>query len=347
MKQQNLPGTNAKFVVKDNVLGVISSTDLTAVSSGIYNGGFRKVKAVLNVSVPDGYSDQNLHDDPMQLVYDAKANLGITTDYIAMLTAAKIANMSMVTRQKDGIYITVVATAGWRHGESSGEEIDAGHAHGTINIIVFLNGNPTDSCLVSLFLTATEAKTAAMNDYDIRSRYTGDSATGTITDSLSVATTNQGEAIELGGPASPIGQLVGSGVRQAVKEAADKQEGQHLGRPLNRRLAEHQLPIEKLAAELAKSPSLGLDEKAVFAKLEKVLSSDSLSSAFLLAAVKVDEDYKKGLLPTELGDVDSLSSRFGNLISQQKNPQKIELPEVDLPPFTKQALLAILAGQKE
>ncbi len=342
MKQQNLPGTNAKLVIRDNVLAVISSTDLTTVSSGIYNGGFHKVKAILNVSVPDGYSDQHLHDDPMNLIHDAKANLAVTTDFVAMITAAKIANMSMVTRQKDGIFITVVATAGWRHGESSGEEIDAGHAHGTINIIVFLNGNPTDSCLVSLFLTATEAKTAAMNDYDIRSRYTGDAATGTITDSLSVATTNQGETIELGGPASPIGQLVGSAVRQAVKEAANKQEGQHTGRPLIRRLAEHCLSIEKLASELAKISDLGLDEKAVAAKLETILSSDSLSSAFLLAAVKMDEDCKKGLIPNDFGDVNSLSVRFGNLISERKNSQNIENPKVDLPPFTKHALIAIL-----
>jgi hypothetical protein len=191
-------------------------------------------------------------------------------------------------------------------------------------------------------LTATEAKTAAMNDYDIRSRYSGDAATGTITDSLSVATTNQGATIELGGPASPVGQLVASAVRQAVKEAADKQEGPHVGRPFSRRLAEHRLPVEKLAAELAKIPLLEADEKCIAGKLEKVLSSDPLSSAFLLAAVKMDEDFKKGLLPTGIGDVGSLSERFGSLISKQKTTEKVESAQVDLPPFTKQALIAIL-----
>ncbi len=342
MKQQKLPGTNTHFIIKDNVLGVVSSTDLTVLSSGIYNGGFRKAKAVLNVSVPDGYSDQHLHDDPMQLVYDAKTNLGITAPYVAMLTAAKVENMSMVTRQKDDIYITVIATAGWRHGESSGEEIQASHSRGTINIIVFLNCNPTDSCLVSLFLTATEAKTAALNDYDIRSRYSGDAATGTITDSLSVATTNQGKTIELGGPASPVGQLVANAVRQAVKEAADKQEGQHLGRSLSRRLAEHQLPIEKLAFELSKSPVISLGEQEIVAKLQAALANDSLAAVFLLAAVKMDEDCKKNLLPTELGDVTSLSVKFGGLLLQQGTVQKDDLPEVNLPPFTKKALHSIL-----
>jgi adenosylcobinamide amidohydrolase len=344
MQEFNLPGTPAKLVIKDNVLAVISDTELTTISSGIYNGGYRKVKAILNVSVPEGYSDSQLHNDPMNLVYDAQKNLEVSTDFVAMITAAKIANMSMVTRQKGDIAITVVATAGCRHGESSGEEIEASHAPGTINIIAILNGKPTDSCLVSLFLTATEAKTAALIDYDIRSRYTGDSATGTITDSLSVASTNQGATIELGGPASPIGQLVASAVRQAVKEAATKQDGQRLGRPLIRRLTERRMPMEKLAAELSKIHAFNLDEKAITVELERILARDSLSGAFLLAAVKLDDDYKKGLIPNDFGNVDLLSARFGNLLSDQKGSVKseTEYAMVDLPPFTKQALITIL-----
>jgi iron complex transport system ATP-binding protein len=342
MKQSPIPKSSAKIVTKDNIVAVISDTPLTTLSSGIYNGGFKKVNAVLNVSVPDDYNDKYLHDDPMNLVYDAQKKLQITNDYVAMLTAAKIKNMSITTRQTGDITVTAIATAGWRHGESSGEDIENSHyTHGTINIIVFLNGNPTDSCLVSLFLTATEAKTAAMNDYDVRSRYTGDAATGTITDSLSVAVTGQGEKIELGGPASTIGQLVGSAVRQAVKEAANMQEGQHEGRLLTRRLAERHLSIEHLASELSKAQVFG-DQPAIILRLEQALSSEEVCAAFLLSAVKMDEDVKKGLIPTELGDIVKLSQGFGNLILRQKPNENPDFAEVNLPPFTKQVAIAIL-----
>ncbi len=342
MKQYPLPKTSAKIVTKDNIVALISDTPLVTLSSGIYNGGYKKANAILNVSVPDGYSDKHLHDDPINLVYDAQKNLQITNDYVAMLTAAKIENMSITTRQTGDITITVVATAGWRHGESSGEDIENSHySHGTINIIVFLNGNPTESCLVSLFLTATEAKTAAMNDYDIRSRYTGDAATGTITDSLSIAVTGQGEKIELGGPASTVGQLVGSAVRQAVKEAANRQEGQHEGRTLQRRLAERHLSIEHLASELSKAQVFG-DEKTVALKLKLVLESDSVSAVFLLSAAKLDDDCKKGLIPTELGNVDKLSTGFGTLILNKQETKNSDFKMVNLPPFTKQAVIAIL-----
>jgi adenosylcobinamide amidohydrolase len=342
VKQTPLPNTSAKITIKDNIVAVISDTPLVTLSSGIYNGGYKKVNAILNVSVPDNYNDKHLHDDPLNIVYDAQKNLQITGDYVAMITAAKIQNLSTTTRKIGDITITAIATAGWRHGESSGEDIENSHyTHGTINIIVFLNANPTDSCLVSLFLTATEAKTAAMIDYDIRSRYTGDAATGTITDSLSVAVTGQGEKIELGGPASTIGQLAGSAVRQVVKEAADKQEGQHQGRALARRLAERHLSVEHLAAELAKAKVFG-DQKMVTSKLEQTLALDSVSAVFLLAAAKLDDDSKKGLIPNELGDISMLSEGFAGLILNNKTQENLSFKEVDLPPFTKQAAIALL-----
>jgi hypothetical protein len=56
----------------------------------------------------------------------------------------------------------------------------------------------------------------------------------------------------------------------------------------------------------------------------------------------MDEDCKKNLLPTELGDVTSLSVKFGGLLLQQGTVQKDDLPEVNLPPFTKKALHSIL-----
>jgi adenosylcobinamide amidohydrolase len=343
MNQYPLPKSSAKIVTKDNIVAVISDTPLTVLSSGIYNGGYKKVNAILNVSVPDNYNDKYLHDDPLSLVYDAQKNLRITTDYIAMITAAKIQNLSIVTQQIGDITITAIATAGWRHGESAGEDIANNHyTPGTINIIVILNANPTDSCIASLFLTATEAKTAAMNDYDIRSRYSGDAATGTITDSLSVAVTGQGEKIELGGPASNIGQLVASVVRQAVKEAADKQEGLHKGRVLTRRLSERHLSVDYLAAEFSKVQIFG-DKSVIVSVLERSFVSNPVSAAFLLAAAKLDDDFKKDLIPTEFGDVSSLSEMFGCLFLRGNVPKEIPLlSDVNLPPFTKQAINAIL-----
>ncbi len=348
MKQIDLLNTpSAKLIVEDNVAAVTSESGLLTVSSAIYNGGFKRVKAILNIQVPEGYSDIKLHEDPLQLVRIFSRNVCVSEDYLAMITAAKIENMCHVAKTDRDISVNVVATAGASHGESAGEKIDADHLNGTINIIVVINGNPTDSCLVAAFVTATEAKTAALIDLDIRSRYSGEAATGSITDSLSVATTNTGPVIELGGPASKLGQMVASCVREAVYQAIQKQDGTLPSRSVASRLKARYVPVEKLASELVKLKSLNADEKTLTTRLNAALT-DPLCASFFLAATELDDDVKKGVVPRELSDLADVTRRFGALISNRKKPQSESgLDEVDLPPFLKHALLNILRNDSE
>jgi adenosylcobinamide amidohydrolase len=346
MKQINLLNTpQAKLLVEDNVAAVTSEAGLLTVSSAIYNGGFKRVNAILNIQVPDGYSDLKLHEDPMHLVKLSSKKVGVSDNYLAMITAAKIKNMCHVAKTDDDITVNVVATAGASHGESAGETINAEQTPGTINIIVVIHANPTDSCLVAAFVTATEAKTAALNDLDIRSRYSGEAATGSITDSLSVATTNVGTRVELGGPASKLGQLVAGCVREAVYQAVQKQDGTLPSRSVAARLKARHVPVEKLASEFSKVKSLRNDEDALMKRLNAVLS-EPLYASFLLAAAKLDDDVKSGLVPAEFGDVADVSKEFGSLVSERTaGIPKSELDEVDVPPFLKQALLKIILSE--
>ena len=108
---------NVKLVVKENVLAVFCDSALKTVSSAIYNGGSNQVKAVLNVGVPEGYSDRSLHLDPLELITSSAAKVGLTKDYLAMVTAAKIKNYSLVTKKAADFSVSVAATAGcstWR-----------------------------------------------------------------------------------------------------------------------------------------------------------------------------------------------------------------------------------------
>ena len=338
MEQFNL-ADGVKLVIKDNVLAVLSDKSLMTVSSAIFNGGFSQVKAVLNVGVPEGYNDLSLHLDPLALITSSAAKLGLTKDYLAMLTAANVKNCSLVTKKTGDFSVSVAATAGCSHGESSGEEIDVQEIVGTINIIVLIDGNPTESCMVASLITVTEAKSAALRDFDVRSRYTGDSATGSITDSVTVASTSSGKTIGYSGPASKLGKLVGYCTRKAVTEALIKQEPIWACRTVLDRLKERHLPLEKLAAELSKIDGLAVDEKA----LAEILKNKPLASAYLLAAAKLDDDFKKNLLPAELGKVDELSKCFGNLARCQLDCSKVAgYDSVDLPPFLKQALINIV-----
>jgi adenosylcobinamide amidohydrolase len=348
MKQIDLLNTpQAKLLVEDNVAAVTSDTELLTVSSAIYNGGFKRVKAILNIQVPEGYSDLQLHEDPLHLVQISSQKVGVSKDFLAMITAAKIRNMVHTAKTDHGVTVNVVATAGASHGESAGERINADHLDGTINIIVLINAKPTDSCLVAAFVTATEAKTAALNDLDIRSRYSGEAATGSITDSLSVATTGPGPAVELGGPASKLGQLVGSCVRAAVFEALQKQDGTLPSRSVTERLKARHQSVDKLASEFSKLKTLHADERALTEKLNNALRNP-LHVSCLLAAAKLDDDVKKGIVPIEFGNVGDASERFGSLVSKDRKARDIsksELETVDVSPFLKQTLLRMFLDE--
>lgn len=338
MEQTEL-ADSTNLILKENVLAVISEKEMATVSSAIFNGGFRRVKAVLNVGVPEGYSDRSLHLDPLELITSSAAKLGLTRDYLAMVTAAKVKNYSLVSKKSDNFSVSVAATAGCSHGESSGEEMDVQEIVGTINIIVLIEGAPSESCMVAALITATEAKSAVLRDFDVRSRYTGDSATGSITDSVTIASTSQGKTINYGGPASKLGKLVGYCARRAVTEALLKQEPVWACRTLLDRLKERHLPLEKLVAELSKVDGLAVDERG----LAEILKNNSVAGAYLLAAAKLDGDYKKNLLPTDFGDVNEVSKCFGTSASYTREYSKTPSYDlVDLPPFLKHVLINIV-----
>jgi adenosylcobinamide amidohydrolase len=338
MEQFNLAG-GTKLIVRDNVLAVIRDNALMTVSSAVFNGGFKQAKAVLNVGVPEGYNDRSLHLDPLELITSSAAKLGLTKDYLAMLTAANIKNYSLVSKQMADFSVSVAVTAGCSHGESSGEEMNVQEITGTINIIVLIDANPTESCMVASLITATEAKSATLRDFDVRSLYTGDSATGSITDSVAVASTCQGKRIGYGGPASRLGKVVGYCTRKAVSEALIRQEPVWACRTVLDRLKERHLPLEKLAAEVSKVEGLTVTAE----RLAEILENKPLALAQLLAAAKMDDEVKKNLLPAELGDVDGLSKRFSNPDNTTEDCAKLpSYDTVDLPPFLKQALIRIL-----
>jgi adenosylcobinamide amidohydrolase len=330
---------NVKLVVKENVLAVFCDSALKTISSAFYNGGAKQVKAVLNVGVPEGYSDLSLHLDPLELITSSASKVGLTKEYLAMVTAAKIKNYSLVTKKATDFSVSAIATAGCSHGESSGEEMDVQEIIGTINIIVFIDGNPSESCMVAALITATEAKSAVLRDFDVRSRYTGDSATGSITDSVTIASIELGKTLSLAGPASKLGKLVGYCTRKAVTEALLKQEPVWASRTVLDRLKERHLTVERLAAEISKVEGLIVNAEG----LTRILKNKPFVLMYLFAATKMDDDYKKNLLPTDFADWMEISKFFGactqNKLECTKKPN---YEFVDLPPFLKHTLINIV-----
>jgi adenosylcobinamide amidohydrolase len=328
-----------KLLVKENVLAVFCDNALKTVSSAFYCGGYKQVKTVLNVGVPEGYNDLSLHLDPLELIASSAAKLGVTKDYLAMVTAAKIQNFSLVSQKFDEFSVSIIATAGCKHGESAGEQMDVKEICGTINIIVVIDAKPSDSCMVAALITTTEAKSAALRDLDVRSFYNGEPATGSITDSVTIVSLDEGKRISLAGPASKLGKVIGYCTRRAVTEALLKQEPFWECRSVEDRLKERHLPLDKLATEISKVESLTVDATT----LADILANKPVFNAYLLAAAKMDDDYKKNLLPTNFVDWNEAIKGFGNSTASKKDYSKLpNYEKIDLPPFIKHVLISII-----
>lgn len=340
----NISGVSAE--VKGNILVIKSKPSLKVLSSAIYNGGLKDAEAVLNIQVPEGSgSDKNdFHWNPDDFLNEQIQKLRLNKETtVALMTAAKMQNLSVCSEKCGDTALMVFATAGKTVAVTAGEATASkgGKKHGTINIIVLVDGNMTDACMVETVKTLTEAKTVALRELDLRSQFSGDLATGTLTDSLVVACTKRGELTQFAGTYTLLGELIGKCVRKAVKEAMFKQESLTADRSLMERLAERGLTYEVLESFIVGNPN----REQLCEKFDQLLSDKNVAK-LVLAGLHLDEDIQKGLFPSrtvnQMGQgefVKLIGELFLSKESKDRNPL--------FGPYTQRILLAVVSKAYE
>ncbi len=285
--------------VKGSVLVIQSKTPLRILSSAIFNGGLKYANALLNIQVPEGLgSDKDdVHWSPEGFLNEQVQMLNLEKDKtVALMTAAKMQNLAICRDKCNETVLTVFATAGKTVAVTAGEPAASknGYRIGTINIILLVDGNLTEGCMVEIIKTMTEAKTVALRELDLRSQFSGDLATGTLTDSVLVGCTNRGELIQFAGTFTLLGELIGKCVRQAVKLALQKQEKLISARPLMERLVERGISHQVI---MSLKPDLKNKNVKLIQKQLELLFMDKNVVSLILASLRIDEDYRKGLIP--------------------------------------------------
>jgi adenosylcobinamide amidohydrolase len=169
---------------------------------------------------------------------------------------------------------------------------------GTINTMLFINKPLTPGTLTRTIVTATEAKTAVLQELAVNSRYSDKLATGTGTDQIAVATLlNDEPPLTSAGKHVSLGELIGLAVYKAIKKTLALQnsltpEGQcsikiHLERlGLTRRTL-----LEKL------SHSLQQDQAELLENNLTVIERDPVSVAAVAAMVHLKDKFTWGTLP--------------------------------------------------
>ena len=171
---------------------------------------------------------------------------------------------------------------------------------GTINTILLINRELTPGAMVCAVMTATEAKTAALQELAIHSRYSNGLATGTGTDQIAVAARlHTGVPLSGAGKHTALGELIGKTVHDAIKGTLSLQdsltpEGQ---RSVVRHLERFGASRESLMTSIA--TMLPGKEGSLFERNFGVLEKDPLTVAAVAALVHVRDNVEWGILPRD------------------------------------------------
>ncbi len=205
---------------------VSSERPLTTLSSAVVGGGWASVREIVNVHVDDGYDGERPEEDLVAVA----AGLGVRGPFVGLMTAAYTESARCDVRSRGDLAVAAVVSIGLSNTSSAGltPPVDAPTpAPGTINIVLVVDGALTRAAMVNAVITVTEAKTATLAEWDVRTA-DGAPASGTSTDAVVVACTGRGRPLAYAGPATPVGWLAAGAVRGAmtrVRAAGPRDDG--------------------------------------------------------------------------------------------------------------------------
>jgi len=276
-----------------------------------------------------------------ELIYSV---LQVSADTASFLfTGANMDHLAVAHKKFKEMEVYALVTAGvksnaLRMGKDEGKYYEPG----TINIILLSNMKLSPRAMTRAIISATEAKTAAMVDLDVRStpsprRY---QATGTGTDNILVVQ-GTGIPIERTGGHTKMGELIARAVYQGVLEAVSKQNALVPDRNIFQRLSDRHITLYELVSEAQCDCMVKKGEATV--ALEEILMSPRYAG-FVEAALALSNDYQRGLI-SDLGGY----QLWCNSVSEEIAGRRISKPRdlvtmKDLPVPLKMSLNAILNG---
>lgn len=350
-------------------LVISSERPLLVLSSAVLNGGFTRVNKIISIHVPEENEenvhknsedlDKELHENPGYILKRALMKLGIDSDeVVGIMTNADVRNVQVSAHRHNEIALNAFVTAGVDVAATAGESTISKHNPlknnngGTINIILLIDGNLTKSCMVDAVKTITEAKTVTLRELDVRSYFSGDPASGTVTDSIVVACTKQGKPVEYAGTATVLGELIGKSVKESLKKTLQKEQQIVANRSITKRLIERGISITKAATQFLEAhPKIAEKSEQFNEELQRMLSNPKVVP-IILAGLRLDDDVKVGLTPKDVFDqsraIDSFKTCLINCISKNNQKKNLKVDDTklaaleNLGPFTRDMLSTIM-----
>ncbi|SDZ76471.1 iron complex transport system ATP-binding protein [Thalassobacillus cyri] len=220
MHHSNPHALEAEVDQNEQCIHIAFPRPLRVLSNAVVGEGLQWLCHFCNFYVPKNYDCSNPADDVRKWLEKAGIPLG---DTLGMMTAVKLADKAIVNEVIMDTHIFTIVTAGVGNAMDITKEHPLAEAWqiGTINIMVFLDEHLTDGAFVNAVQSATEAKTKALVDMEVTDPATKSIATGTSTDSIAIAATQNGTPTPYAGSGTRVGKAIGQSVYRAVTEAIE------------------------------------------------------------------------------------------------------------------------------
>ncbi|WP_160723310.1 adenosylcobinamide amidohydrolase [Bacillus sp. USDA818B3_A] len=196
---------------------------LRTMSSAVLGSGVGWYQKFVNRHVDKNYNCDDYREEMSAFL---KENGFEPAETVGMMTAVYLEDVVYQLYEQDDLSIFVVVTAGVSNAiDASKSEIHSfENIPGTINTWIFVNGELTEEAFIQAIMTATEAKGKALYDQKVIDKVTGTIATGTSTDSILIAATQEGKCQEIAGTITPLGKLIGKAVYECTTKAIQKSQ---------------------------------------------------------------------------------------------------------------------------
>jgi adenosylcobinamide hydrolase len=216
-RSEALPGTTLIWDERHIVLS--SATPLLTANSSLLAGGFHRCLHIVNRHVDSTYNPDDPDKEMRSYIRSLLLPLASTA---GMMTAVDLSDAVAIRVEHRDFRIFVLATVGVSNASRSGiryKPLFSAYHPGTINTIILLDSSVTEGAMLNAFITATEAKVAALQDEGVEDA-SGRSATGTTTDAIVVASvqeTEYGVTHRYMGVSTEIGNSLGQAVYEAIR----------------------------------------------------------------------------------------------------------------------------------
>lgn len=275
-----------------------------------FNGGYREdLECIINNQIPRGVKKgEELEGGDVSAYLSLLASkLGFDPSKSSgMLTAANMKNVAIISKGFRGLEVTAIVTGGveingGRVGDPASYYQENGNhfpINGTINTIIVINANLPEYTMSRVIMTATEAKTVALQELMVPSRYSQGIATGSGTDMIAVVS-DMTSSLKLtdAGKHSRLGELIGKCVIEATKKALERQSELTPISQRNMLLRLERFGVDEAYCWKVASHMAGENRKMRFLKDLRELALNPSLVAATSAITHMFDEVSWGLLP--------------------------------------------------